>query len=126
MPEVPGNLAKFGFGVRYFHAVDDAREPVILRIFVPGKEGDILALEAALPVAEARKGATAPSFRDDDAETPLLALMANVVMSPFQVQATGRIKVRAYVGPEEEEIRLGTLAVELAPTVLPRPDDDAS
>jgi hypothetical protein len=123
--EVPAALTKFAFGIRYYQAIDDVREPVIIRIMAPGEDGkEVTLLEAQLPVAHAQQAVSTPSLEEDNAETPLVALMANVVLTPFQVQAIGRLKVRAYVGPEAEEIRLGSIALEIAPPAATPASDD--
>ena len=110
---LPATVPKLGIAVRYFEEFSESRVPVILRITAPGDDGDVVVVEANLGIDVARRVSEAPSLphSDDAAQPPLRSIMANIVVAPFVLHRTGRIRARIYIGGEQEEVRIGALAI---------------
>ena len=79
-----------------------------MRVIIPSKEGEKVAIEGAIP-AEAFVGSPSDPRFDD----PLTQAQVLMTLSPFEIECPGVIKVRAFYG--DEEIKLGSLLVERAP-----------
>jgi hypothetical protein len=110
--EFPATLATFGIAVYYYETPGESDEPVTLRVFVPGGEGDPPLVEEELPVAVMRKGALPPDYVPKPDSSPLVLTQAMIQMHPLVLKEPGVITVRAYRG--DLEVRLGTLAIRAA------------
>jgi hypothetical protein len=110
LPMVPVVLPMFSVMITYREAPGESSEPVTLKIFVPGRDEPMLAVP--LPVEQMREVQYEQSYLDVEGLDKILSLQAPYIFSPFMISGEGFIKIRAYRG--EDEIRLGTLRVQLA------------
>jgi len=110
LPMVPAVLPTFSVMITYREAPGESNEPVTLKIFVPGSHEPMLA--APLPVEQMRQAQYDQSYLDVEGLDKILSLQAPFVFSPFMIAGEGFIKIRAY--RTDDEIRLGTLRVQLA------------
>ena len=110
--EFPAALQTFGMAVYYYEAPGESEEPVVLRVFMPGTEGDAAAIETELPVDVTRKAGLPPDYVAKPGENPLVLTQVMIQMAPLVFKEPGLIKVRAYRG--KLEVRLGTLSIRAA------------
>jgi hypothetical protein len=110
---LPVLLPTFCMVVRYWERPTDPEEPVEIRVFSPGRDEPIFSLP--LDISKFR-GKPLPSTTDPDAD-PLHVAIVPIRLSPFQIEAAGHIKVRAYRGGQE--VRLGALPIFVTPPPQP-------
>lgn len=104
---LPILLPKFCMAIHFCYPGGIPPAPIEIRVFVPGDADDKPTFSGFVPDDEFHKA----QFADDvPAEDQHFLSVNFLVLSPFMLKDTGRIKVRAYV--DGEETRLGTLAVE--------------
>lgn len=106
---LPVLLPSFCMVVRYWERPTDQEELVEIRVFSPGHDEPIFKMPLDVPKF---RGTPLPSSSDPDAD-PLHVALVPIRLSPFQIDAAGHIKVRAYRG--DQEVRLGALPIFVAP-----------
>lgn len=93
--------------VRYTERKGESSDPVVIKVFEPENDMPIISID--VPVDEMRATVIPEGLTDD----PMVTAMIPIAFMPFQFEKEGFIKVRAYRG--DDEIRLGSLRVQLAP-----------
>jgi hypothetical protein len=103
---LPTNLPKLCLGIVYREESDSA-EPVMIKVFMPGKEDDDPAIQVGF---EPQADMIAPPTTDEFTfrEARVFVEMPNVA-----IEKEGLIRVRAYRG--DDEVRLGALVVTVNP-----------
>ncbi|KRA80466.1 hypothetical protein [Altererythrobacter sp. Root672] len=105
---LPAMVPSLGLAIKYLEPFDMPVQPVSIRVFAPGEGGDSEVLvDVELPADRPQR----PLGNQTDPLAEFRAHMLDFRFSPLLIKAEGHIKVRAYVGDEEKEIRLGSLRI---------------
>lgn len=104
--DFPLVLPTFGFAITYLEPIESPVEPVKIKIFAPGENGEDEVL-ADIDLPDDRPAR--PESQLPDAQAEFRAAIIPVKMGPLALGSSGYLKVRAYRG--SEEVRLGSLRV---------------
>jgi hypothetical protein len=104
---MPIALPVFTAFVNYQEKINEIEDHVIIKLFVPGMDDSIFQIE--LPPRQAPPATPLP---DEDLN---IRSMVPIRIAPFPILSEGLIRVRAFI--RDDEIRLGTLAIRVVPSV---------
>lgn len=106
--EPPVVLPKLCIAIDYFERPNESEESVEIQVFLPGAQIDLEPPLVNFKI-EREQFLSIPVPTDPDAEDPQIGVSMNFTLSNVQLNAAGRIKVRAKRG--DDIIRLGSLLV---------------
>jgi len=106
----PAIIPQLAVYVTLVEPFDQSREPVTVKVFVPGEKADQVIVDVDLPVDRFERA-------DNISDSECLYSVLSFRMTPLLIFREGRIKVRAYKG--SEEIKLGTILATDRRTPVP-------
>lgn len=106
--ELPALIPTFGLSIKYLEPLLMPVEPVNIKVFVPSEneEADVL-IDVDLPSDRLQH----PSESKGDPLAEYRAHLLYLRISPLVIKSIGHMKVRAYLGERQREIRLGSLRI---------------
>ncbi len=105
---LPALIPSFAALVRYSEKPGESTDRVTIKVFPPGGDDPIVAIELDTVMLRSTNLST-----DVPNEEQLVSSLVPIRISPMPIEHEGRIRVRAYRG--NDEIRLGTLNVRVLP-----------
>jgi hypothetical protein len=109
----PAVLPKFAFGVNFFQRRTVFEPKIGIRIFMPGDPDDAPSITADMSHPNPDDVLKTPPSPSKPGEISSIAMMANLVFSPFTISGPGSIKVR--IERRGDLVRAGALVVSPPP-----------
>ena len=119
-PEFPLVIPRFCIHLQIFSPAQKPYSSIVARCYAPSVDAPILEMPVETPEQHEQQALLAGLEKERSAPLYIVAA-TSLIFTPLRILSTGLLRVRAMIDGENEELRLGSIRVEVRPDDLTGP-----